>query len=209
MSRDWCAIYSAMLGKPKYRRLSVPARAALFHVWLLSGGQTPEATWTNRDELAEVLELDGFPPDVLEELVTRHWLDVDPAGRLLVHDWDDHQLAATVAARQAYERDRKQDWRRRHRVDDAPLPPDPSLPVPDITLQGTQQDRTVQESRPVPERPGHVRDTHDPKAGRTNGRDPLTCPPCGDLLEDTDPNVARDRHGQLWHRECPTAQASA
>src|SRR5690348_2489346 len=112
MSRDWLAVYVAVLGKAKYRRLSIPARAALLHVWMLAGGQAPEATWRDRGELADVLDLDGYSIEVIDELLARGWLDVDVDGRILVHDWDDHQFAASEAARQAYERDRKRDWRR-------------------------------------------------------------------------------------------------
>ena len=51
MSRDWIAAYTTTLRKPKYRRLTISARAALLHVWLLAGGQDPEATWRDRAEL--------------------------------------------------------------------------------------------------------------------------------------------------------------
>ena len=196
MSRDWCAIYAAMLGRPKYRRLSVPARAALFHVWLLAGGQTPEATWPSRADLADMLELDGYPPAVVDELTDRRWLDIDPAGRVLVHDWDDHQLAATLAARRTYEADRKQDWRRRRQVDAAPLSPDPSLPVQDRT----SQDSTGQESRHVPERPGHVRDTRPTRKVPTDGR----CLVCQRPATDTDEAVRRTPDG-LVHDLCRDA----
>lgn len=185
MSRDWLAIYGAMLGKPKYRRLSIPGRAALFHVWLLAGRQDPEATWTNRDELADVLDLDGFPPDVLEELVARRWLDVDPAGRVLVHDWDEHQLAATKAIGRAYEADRLRAWRRRKSGDgDGFLSPDPSLSVQDKT--GTQHHKTEQEHVQVRTRTYVERenDLHAPVAEprRPSGKRPNGSPAGDDCI---------------------------
>ena len=146
MSRAWLAVYVGLLSRPKYRRLSIPARAALFHIWLLAGGQTPEATWS-RDELADVLDLDGYPASVIDELLERRWLDVDDDDRLLVHDWDEHQLAASKAAQVDYERDRKADWRRRRQVHGTADPP--PAPPP-----GTQQDITEQPSRSVPDTSG-------------------------------------------------------
>lgn len=146
MSRDWIAAYVSTLGRPKYRRLTLPARAALFHVWLLAGGQDPEATWPSMADLVDVLELDGYPAPVVSELVEREWLDIDDRGRILVHDWDQHQLAATNAARRAYERDRKADWRR---AKPGTEPVDPLLPAPsspDITGSTQLHDNTTQVS---------------------------------------------------------------
>jgi hypothetical protein len=71
MSRDWLAAYTGILGRAKYRRLSIPAGAALFHIWLLAGGQAPEATWRSREDLADSLDLDGYPADVIDELLLR------------------------------------------------------------------------------------------------------------------------------------------
>lgn len=213
MSRDWIAAYTAMLGKPKYRRTSPVAKGALLHVWLLAGQQAPEATWPHRGELAEILELDGFPPDVLDELLDRRWLDVDPAGRILVHDWDDHQLAATRAIGHAYEADRLRAWRRKKKADGPDDPDAVSPPVPPSSVPNTTglHDITSQDSNrstyPVRTR------TYAPPPAEpqpTNGRDLTTCPSCGDgPLEDTDVNVAVERDRQRWHRECPTAEASA
>ena len=177
MSRDWLAAYCGILGKPKYRRLTIPARAGLFHVWLLAGQQTPEATWPDRDALADALDLDGYPVDVLDELVTRHWLDVDEAGRVVVHDWDDWQLAASRAARAEYERDRKRAWRRNRRDEDAdPAPLSPAPLSPDSDRTDTQQDKTGQVSPIVPDTSGTPtgrtpsKRLDEPSRGRTNGR---------------------------------------
>src|SRR5262245_21304272 len=112
MGRDWLAVYTGILLKPKYRRLSIEGRAALLHVWLLAGLQAPEATWRSVDELAEQLDVEGLPPAAIDELRALGWLEVDDAGRILVHDWDDYQFAASESVRRDYERDRKREWRR-------------------------------------------------------------------------------------------------
>jgi hypothetical protein len=111
MSRDWHAVYAAVLDAPKYRLLSIEAKAALAHVWMLAGRRSPEASWPSITALAEILELDGFPPRVVEELRDRRWLDCDE-GRVFVHDWDEHQMAASAAIRKTYEAARKAEWRR-------------------------------------------------------------------------------------------------
>jgi hypothetical protein len=161
MSRDWLAVYVGILQRPKYRRLSIEARAALFHVWCLAGGQSPEATWPTLVDLTEQIELDGWAAnatDVLAELIERRWLDVDAEGRVLVHDWDDHQLAATNAARRTYERDRKRDWRRAK-----PEPLSPALLSPDITGSTQLQDTTTQVSPDVRDKSGTNGDDHPRK----------------------------------------------
>jgi hypothetical protein len=44
---------------------------------------------------------------------------------------------------------------------------------------------------------------HDGDEPRKNGADRTTCPDCGDLLNDRDPDVIVSDHGrQLWHRAC-------
>ena len=66
---------------------------------------------------------------------------------------------------------------------------------------GTQ---TVRQSVPTSGTPlPNVGQTADTRVKGTNGHDKSTCPGCGDLLDDKNPNVARDRHGQLWHEDCP------
>jgi hypothetical protein len=159
MSRDWFAVYVGILTRPKYRRLSLVARAALFHIWCLAGGQRPEATWTSVEEFLDVLELDGYPAAaVYDELVERQWIEVDDDGRILVHDWDQHQLAATNAVRREYERDRKRDWRRAKpgvEPQSNPLPPAP--PSPDITGSTQGQDTTTQVSPIVRDTSGTTR----------------------------------------------------
>jgi hypothetical protein len=197
MSRDWLSVYVGILQRPKYRRLSIEARAALFHVWCLAGGQNPEATWPALDDLTDQVELDGWAANataVLAELIERGWLDVDAEGRVLVHDWDDHQLAGTIASRRAYEADRKRDWRRQRREN--ALPPAPPSPVErEVTA-------TVQMSPNVPESPGHVRDTPRgivPSEGE--------CRVCGGHL--TDKELSRVGPGWIEHAEHPPEWATA
>ena len=112
MSRDWLAVYVHAQDKAKFRRLSPRGRGALLTVWLLAGTESPEAQWRSRDELEELLILEGFDCDDLAELVDERWLDIEPDGTVLVHDWDEHQLAATKAIGQAFEAARKREWRR-------------------------------------------------------------------------------------------------
>lgn len=145
MSREWLAVYTAMVTKPKYRRLSPMGRGGLLHVLILAAYQTPEATWDDSDELRESLILEGFPPRVYDELVGLGWLERLPDGAMAVHDWDAHQLAATREAQRAWERRRKQEWRRTKKSP-APAP----SPAP---LTPTGHDTTTHHNSP-----GHVPD---------------------------------------------------
>lgn len=137
MARDWLAVYTATLTKTKYRKLPIEARAALFHVWMMAGGQDPEARW-EVDELRETLELDGYPATALDDLIRRGWLDVD-GEYVWVHDWDQHQRAVTAKVRTAYERERKQGWRNRQK--EAGQTPLSDNSLPDKT--GISHDITV------------------------------------------------------------------
>jgi hypothetical protein len=139
MSREWLAVYTAMVTKPKYRRLSPIGRGALLHVLILAGFQTPEATW-NPDELREALILDGFPDGALNELLGLGWLEHED-GALVIHDWDQHQWAATLAARRTWEAARKREWRHR-KASPSPAP-----------LTPTEKNITTQHKGP-----GHVPD---------------------------------------------------
>ena len=152
MSREWAAVYSAMLTKPKYKRLSPMGRGALLHVFLLAGMQRPEATW-DPEELRETLILDGFPDGVYGELLGLRWLDLED-GKALLHDWDDHQYAATVEVKRTWEAARKREWRKKKRAADASPSPAPLTP--------TRQDTTPQDIGP-----GHVPDTE--RAGGGGG----------------------------------------
>lgn len=159
MSRAWHAVYAATLGKPKYRRLTVGGKAALAHVWMLAGAQSPEATW-RRDELTEILELDGFDAAVVDELVKLRWLDVAEDGQIEVHDWVDHQLAASGEVRATYERERKQLWRRSKSGDKSGTRPGQRNPPAPPTTE-TVHNRA----------PGHVPDSDD------EGASPAGAPP--------------------------------
>lgn len=129
MSREWSAVYAAMLTKPKYRRLTPMGRGGLLHVFLLAGFQSPEATWDDPDELRESLILEGFPAGIFDELLGLGWLELLPDGAVIVHDWDAHQLAATKEAQRAWERRRKQDWRRTKKAPGATPSPGPLTPT--------------------------------------------------------------------------------
>lgn len=145
MTREWLAIYTAMVTKPKYRRLSPIGRGALLHTFILAGFQSPEATWSDPDELRESLMLDGFPEGAMDELIGLGWLEQDD-GALVIHDWDQHQWAATITARRTWEAARKKEWRHRKA---APSP---------APLTPTEQHNTTQHKGP-----GHVPDmSHTP-----------------------------------------------
>ena len=214
MSRDWLAVYVGILHRAKYRKLSLESRAGLLHVWCHAGTQTTEATWPDRRALQELLELDGYPPSVVDELIERTWLDVDEGGRILVHDWDQWQQAATKAAQDAYEADRKRDWRRRVRQRDQqpksvggdPLPPAP--PSPDIKGSTQLDEKTTQESREVPDKSRDVPDARPiPMNGRAKVPTEGPCRTCGGHLTDTDYG-ARVGPGWIEHSEHPKEWAS-
>lgn len=114
MARDWIVVHLSILRSPKYRRLTPAGRGALLHVLVLAATTRPEATWPSRAALADYLEVDGFDPDVLDELVRHGWVE-EANGCIVVHDWDQHQYAVNDAVRREYEAHRKRDWRKRKR----------------------------------------------------------------------------------------------
>lgn len=120
--REWAAIYVAILRKPKYRRLSPAGRGALLHLWVNAGGRSPEACWPDRAALLEDFELDGFDASHIDELIALRWLDVEPNGSHVVHDWDEWQMAASLSVRREWEAARKREWRRTKRAT-SPAPP--------------------------------------------------------------------------------------
>ena len=159
---QWFAVYCVIVAKPKYRRLSPSGKGALLQMWALAAMQTPEAAWRSRGELLDALELDGFTDEDLESLIRLGWLDIEPDGTALVHDWDQWQIAASDAARRLWEASRKRSWRRQRRASSAP-PPAPSSPQ----LLITGEDKTG-----VPIRPVHV-----PDVSGTEGREGAYTPP--------------------------------
>lgn len=132
MSRSWLAVYTAMATKPKYRRLSPISRGALLHVFILAGFQNPEATWSDPEELRDALRLENFPDACYDELLGLQWLEVED-GAVVVHDWDEHQRAATKEAQRAWEAARKKEWRNKKREPSSPAPSPPTRQ--DITPQ--------------------------------------------------------------------------
>jgi hypothetical protein len=160
MSRDWLAVYTATIHHPKYRRLSIPGKATLFHVWLLATVKSPEAYWSSRDALADDLELDGFDSATIDELITRRWLDAEDDGGIAVHDWDVHQHGASKAIRDHWEAERKRRWRRDVKSKSSPPAP-PSLknrsqPQPQDAVQ---PQKAEQNSTGVPDTSGQRPDT--------------------------------------------------
>jgi hypothetical protein len=196
VSRDWFAVYSRLLRLPKFRRLSHDAQLGLFYVWALAGDETPEATWPTIDHLAVLLEFYGHARSVGEELASGGFLDVNDFGNVSVHDWDDHQLAATVSARRKWEAVYMRKWRRERKAsatEQAPLP----APSPEQSNTG-QIDRT----EPPTPRPRVSNGAREDPPERT------TCPGCGDLVVDGEANVAVvDRRGWLGHLQCPALAA--
>ena len=160
MSRDWLALYPRIIRHPKFRKLPESAQLSLVYVWCLATDADPEATWPTLDDLGDALELHGRSSEDLAILVDRGWLDVSD-GRVEVHDWDDHQLAASKAIRDAWEASRKRDWRRRKRAeehpDDARTRPDASGPAEARDTEEDKQTVTVQERTGQDIGPGHVR----------------------------------------------------
>jgi hypothetical protein len=114
MSRDWLAVYPSLRDKPNYRRMTPAGRGCLLHVWMLGSSLGPdraEATWPNREELLDVLELDGFLASHLDELFRYHWL-VEEDGAVVIRDWDKYQWAASQAIARAFEAERLRKWRK-------------------------------------------------------------------------------------------------
>jgi hypothetical protein len=187
VSRDWAAIYAALLTRPKYRRLSFELRGCLLHVWLLAGSTTPEATWA-RDELREILELDGAPDGALVALIAAGWLDED-GSTVTVHDWDEWQVAASRSIKNAWEAGRLRRWRRDH-----PAPPrtPPERRGQDKTGPGTTyvQVRTDGEPGGLADAPG------------------VNCARCGQPTHGTR-TIVVDRRGTAVHEACSPSEVRA
>lgn len=207
VSRQWAAVHSPWLTKPAYRRLSPAGRGALLHVLLQAGMTTPEATWRDPAELAELMEYDGFAPDALAELIATGWLASTEDG-LIVPSWDEMQWPASEAIRKRYEASRKADWRRR-REPSAPLSYN-SLPVEKMK----SKDR--KESRFVPDSPGpNVVNLNGGENPSSNGRGApvdglaLGCATCGLPVPDREGRVTV-YHGRtrMVHNVCPALAAA-
>jgi hypothetical protein len=156
MTREWLTLFPAMLAKVKYRRLSPIGRGALLHVLILAAFQTPEATWDDPDELRESLMLEGFPEGAFDELMALGWLELED-GAVIVHDWDAHQIAATLEVKRTWEAKRKREWRRKKKGTPSPEPLTPKKtsqpqpqdigpgPVPDMSRTPKGWDEVVGE----------------------------------------------------------------
>lgn len=111
MSRDWFAVQCRLVRAAKFRRLSEPAQLTLIHVWAIAGDESPEATWTDLDELEAALLRYARSRTSIDELAAAGWLDVSPEGEVSVHDWDEHQWAATERARNDWQAKYQREWR--------------------------------------------------------------------------------------------------
>ena len=162
MNRDFLVVYTNLRDKPNYRRMSPAGRGCLLHVWMLGSDLGPdraEGCWPNRDELLDVLELDGFLASHLDELFRYHWL-VEEDGAVVVRDWDKYQYAAHASIRRMYETQRKRAWRKT-RGDGSPSLDSPS-PI----------EKEIEIEIGVPKRPGHVPDRSGTASTATNGTSP-------------------------------------
>jgi len=170
MTRQWLALYTAMLTKPRYRRLSPMGRGGLLHVLVLAGYQSPEATWDDPAEFRDALRLEGFPDGVADELIGLGWLE-EEQGALVLRDWDKHQVAASESIRREWEARRKREWRRKARLS------------AQREEKKKQEEKRREDIRGEETRPGHVPDVSGtpprPEATTTatNGHGP--CPDCG------------------------------
>ncbi len=98
-------------------------------------------------------------------------------------------------------RERWRRWNERRRGNRQPVPTGSTGST--RTQTDSQSVQSVQTSRQRLTNVGVTTDEVSRKS--TNGRERATCPGCGDLLDDKDPNVVVADHGrQLWHRHCPS-----
>jgi hypothetical protein len=125
MSRDYFAVFTKLFRTAKFRRLGESAKLTLIYTWAVAGDETPEATWRDRATLRDALGFYGRPAEDVDELLAAGFLDEHEDGMVEVHDWDDHQLAASKTIRDAYEASRKREWRRQAREPRAGTPPPP------------------------------------------------------------------------------------
>jgi hypothetical protein len=110
--RDWFAVQCRLFRLPKFRRLSDAAQLTLIYVWGIAGDETPEALWRTVDHLALALQLHGRDQGTIEELRAGGWLDTLEDGSVVVHDWDEHQVAASREIKNAWEASRLRKWRK-------------------------------------------------------------------------------------------------
>lgn len=88
-----------VVNHPKTRKLKRLLRLPLFHILgLLEGLWQLTAEYAtdggigrmDNDEIADWLEYDGDPQELIDAFIEAKWLDHDEAARLVVHDWIDH-----------------------------------------------------------------------------------------------------------------------
>ena len=134
---------------------------------------------------------------------------VDDELRIPEHAWAEWYVVACERRRLGRERQKRADIKRGHTNPETPLEP------PAVSQTDRPDSQSVSQAGPaLAPTPGQR--WHDDEPGRKDepnvatgeawriGLDGATCPTCGDLLNDRDPNVLVADHGrQLVHRACP------
>ncbi|MGO9178261.1 MAG: hypothetical protein ACLQBX_00500 [Candidatus Limnocylindrales bacterium] len=139
--RDWFAVYARLVHQPKFRRLSESAQLTLCpYLWALAADQSPEALWPSVEALRDLLDFHGRPASDLDELLAARWLDLEPDGSVSVHDWDEHQWAASKEIKKVWEARRLRDWRRSKATPPA-VSPSSLEPSPSISQDRIGEDR--------------------------------------------------------------------
>lgn len=81
------------------RRLGAEGPLALIYLWAYCGEYRPDGRLTNMDaeDIAIAAQWEGEPEHLINELLALHFLDRDPEGVLLLHDWAQHNAYAAHA----------------------------------------------------------------------------------------------------------------
>jgi hypothetical protein len=127
---------------------------------------------------------------------------VDDELRIPEHAWAAWYVVACERRRLGRDRQKRADIKRGHTNPETPLEP------PAVRQTASQSvSQAGPTLAPTPGQRWHDAGTTEP---RRNSADRTTCPTCGDLLSDKDPNVLVADHGrQLMHRACPGIGATA
>ena len=122
---------------------------------------------------------------------------VDDELRIPEHAWAEWYVVACERRRLGRERQKRADIKRGHTNPETPLEP------PAVSQTDRLDSQSVSQAGPTLAPTPGQRWHHDGDEPRKNGADRTTCPDCGDLLNDKDPDVIVSDHGrQLWHRAC-------
>ena len=122
---------------------------------------------------------------------------VDDELRIPEHAWAEWYVVACERRRLGRERQKRADIKRGHTNPETPLEP------PAVSQTDRTDRQPVSQAGPALAPTPGQRWHDDGKSPGRNGLDRTTCPDCGDLLNDKDPDVIVSDHGrQLWHRAC-------